>query len=73
MISICRESLRLFDDGQDFCVATIVSIEGSSPRHVGAKVLVRRDGSIAGTIGGVFSSPKLLMLQSRPYKKKFPR
>lgn len=57
MISICRESLRLFDDGQDFCVATIVSIEGSSPRHVGAKVLVRRDGSIAGTIGGgVFES-----------------
>jgi xanthine dehydrogenase accessory factor len=57
MISIWKESLRLFDDGQDFCVATIVSIEGSSPRHVGAKVLVRRDGSIAGTIGGgVFES-----------------
>lgn len=35
------------------CVgATVVASQGSSPRHVGAKMFVFADGSIAGTIGG---------------------
>jgi xanthine dehydrogenase accessory factor len=38
--------------GVAFVVATIVRIEGSSPRDVGAKMLVFADGSIWGTIGG---------------------
>ncbi len=35
-----------------FGLTTIISRNGSAPRAVGAKMLVRRDGSIAGTIGG---------------------
>ncbi len=52
MISIWKEAISLFEQRQDFCVATIVSLHGSSPRHVGAKFLVKKDGSSVGTIGG---------------------
>ncbi len=38
--------------GQAFVVATIIGTKGSSPRQVGAKMLVYPDGSISGTIGG---------------------
>jgi len=35
------------------CVmATVVSSSGSSPRKVGAKIVINKDGSICGTIGG---------------------
>ena len=33
-------------------LATIVSTQGSIPRHAGSKMLVREDGSIVGTVGG---------------------
>ena len=52
MISVWKEAINLFEEGQDFCLATIISLHGSSPRHVGAKFLVKKDGSSIGTIGG---------------------
>lgn len=36
----------------DVAVATIVRTRGSSPREVGARMLVRRDGATDGTVGG---------------------
>ncbi len=39
-------------DGGRLAVATVCSRKGSAPRTAGAKMLVRSDGSIAGTIGG---------------------
>lgn len=33
-------------------LATIVSAKGSTPRKTGARMLVGRDGVIAGTVGG---------------------
>ena len=38
--------------GHPFVLATIVKTHGSSPRAVGARMLVFADGSIFGTIGG---------------------
>jgi xanthine dehydrogenase accessory factor len=38
--------------GEPFILATIVKTVGSSPRRVGARMLVFPDGSISGTIGG---------------------
>jgi xanthine dehydrogenase accessory factor len=33
-------------------LVTVVSTEGSAPRHAGSKMIVRADRSIAGTVGG---------------------
>lgn len=38
--------------GESAALATVVSVQGSVPRHAGSKMLVRHDGSIVGTIGG---------------------
>lgn len=38
--------------GRPFVLATVIATEGSAPREPGAKMLVRLDGSIAGTVGG---------------------
>lgn len=52
MLGIWEAAVKEFEEGQNFVLATILSVEGSSPRHVGTRFLVRQDGSIVGTIGG---------------------
>ena len=38
--------------GEDLVLARVISIKGSSPRHLGAAMIIRRDGGIEGTVGG---------------------
>jgi len=45
------EALRTLERGQRFALATVVNVRGSTPREVGAKMIVREDGQF-GTIGG---------------------
>ena len=46
------EIVRLRRDGQKCALATIVQVNGSIPSYESAKLLVREDGSIMGTVGG---------------------
>jgi xanthine dehydrogenase accessory factor len=52
MKEIVDEVLQLLESGQDFALVRLVAERGSTPRQAGAEMLVRRDGSSAGTIGG---------------------
>ena len=49
---IYAELVRLRAAGEEAALATIISAAGSTPREEGAKMLVKADGSIMGTIGG---------------------
>jgi xanthine dehydrogenase accessory factor len=51
-MEIYEEIVKLQRAGQRGAVATIVNVRGSIPSFKSAKMLVRDDGSIAGTIGG---------------------
>ncbi|MBI5056109.1 MAG: XdhC family protein [Nitrospirae bacterium] len=51
-MEIYEEIIRLKNEGRACVVATIVQCIGSSPQREGAKMLVRDDGSIMGTLGG---------------------
>ena len=51
-MDIYEEIVKLRKDGRRGAVATIVNVRGSIPSFETAKMLVRDDGSIAGTIGG---------------------
>jgi xanthine dehydrogenase accessory factor len=51
-MNIYEEIVRLQREGRRCAVATIVNVRGSIPSFRSAKMLVRDDGSIAGTIGG---------------------
>jgi xanthine dehydrogenase accessory factor len=51
-MDIYEQIVRLRRDGRRGAVATIVNVRGSIPSFRTAKMLVRDDGSIVGTIGG---------------------
>ncbi len=51
-MEIYEELLKLKKEGRPSALATIVQCRGSSPQKEGAKMLVREDGSILGTLGG---------------------
>lgn len=51
-MDIYEEVVRLRRLGQKCALATIVQVNGSIPSYPSAKMLVREDGSIVGTIGG---------------------
>ncbi len=50
--SIYHQVKGFLDKGETLAVATIVSTKGSTPREVGAKMVVTAWGEILGTIGG---------------------
>ncbi len=52
MKSFFRQVSDLVADKESIVVATIFDKSGSAPRTAGAKMVVRRDGAIIGTIGG---------------------
>ncbi len=51
-MDIYDEIVRLRRLGQKCALATIVQVRGSIPSYESAKLLVREDGSIMGTVGG---------------------
>ena len=51
-MDIFDEIVRLRRKGQKCALATIVQVNGSIPSYESAKLLVREDGSMTGTIGG---------------------
>lgn len=50
--AVIRTMAEWVREGVPFVVATVIGSRGSSPRKVGAKMLVAADGRLAGTVGG---------------------
>jgi xanthine dehydrogenase accessory factor len=51
-MDVFEELVRLRNLGRKCALATIVEVRGSIPSYESAKLLVREDGSMTGTIGG---------------------
>lgn len=49
MLRVARERVA---DGERVALATIIETRGSTPRKVGARILVFEDGLFLGTVGG---------------------
>ena len=49
---IFKKIADLKDQGNAVCLATIVETAGSTPREVGAKMIICADGSVFGSVGG---------------------
>ena len=47
-----HEAANELEKGDPVVVATVVRTKGSTPQKPGAKLLVRKDGSGVGTLGG---------------------
>ena len=52
MKEVIQEAVRLLGEAQPCVLATVVRTKGSTPQKPGAKLLVRKDGSGVGTLGG---------------------
>ncbi|MEN6606522.1 MAG: XdhC/CoxI family protein [Bryobacteraceae bacterium] len=51
-MDIFEELVRLRRQGRRCALATIIEAQGSIPSYLGARLLVRDDGTLAGTVGG---------------------
>lgn len=51
-MDLFEELVRLRRAGRKSALATIIRVNGSIPSYPGARMLIRDDGTIAGTIGG---------------------
>jgi xanthine dehydrogenase accessory factor len=58
MKAFVRSVCELIKQGETLALATVVESTGSTPRSSGAKMAVRADGSIVGTIGGGLAEAK---------------
>src|SRR3954462_1283762 len=71
-VDIYEEITRLRREGRRAALATIINVRGSIPSFQSAKMLVRDDGSILGTIGGgwveaeVWQAAREVMESERP-------
>src|SRR4029077_17175509 len=76
-MDIYDEIVRLRRLGQKCALATIVQVNGSIPSYESAKLLVREDGSMIGTIGGgcveaeVWNAEREVMENERPRHMNF--
>src|SRR6266849_10637316 len=76
-MDIYEELVRLRNLGQKCALATIVEVRGSIPSYESAKLLVREDGSMLGTIGGgcveaeVWNAAREVLETERPRNMNF--
>src|SRR6266478_8394029 len=76
-MDLFEEIVKMRRSGQRGALATIVHTNGSIPSYESSRMLVRDDGSIAGTIGGgcveaeVWQAAKEVMDQEKPKTLKF--
>jgi len=70
MREIVDDALNLLTVGEEFALVTLVRQSGSTPRAVGAQMLVRPDGSIAGTIGGGLLEATMMQEAARAIKRR---
>ena len=76
-MDLFEEISRLRKAGVKAALATIVNVRGSIPSYESAKLLVREDGSIFGTVGGgcveaeVWTAAREVMEQEKPRKLTF--
>ena len=76
-MDLFEEIVKLRQGGRRAALATIVHVNGSIPSFESSRMLVREDGSIAGTIGGgcveaeVWAAAKEVMRSETPRKMVF--
>ncbi|MBU1234775.1 MAG: XdhC family protein [Proteobacteria bacterium] len=75
MKKLIQQVCDILADGEDLVMATICSKNGSAPRIAGARMIVRADGRIFGTIGGGMVEAKAIKesVQSFTHKKSTRR
>jgi xanthine dehydrogenase accessory factor len=76
-MDVFAEISRLKKEGRKGALATIIQVQGSIPSYESAKILIRDDGSMVGTVGGgcveaeVWSVAQEVMREEKPRRLHF--
>ncbi len=71
-MNVLRAAIEAIEGGQAAALVTVIGVQGSAPRHGGARMLVFADGAIVGSVGGgtfehrVIASAIEAIAQGRP-------
>ncbi len=68
MINIYEKILNILKTGESLVTATILDRAGSAPRDAGAKMIIKKDASIIGTIGGGMFEATAIQLAESVFK-----
>jgi xanthine dehydrogenase accessory factor len=72
-MDLFEEIVRLRKEGKRAALATIVHTNGSIPSYESSRMLVREDGSIAGTVGGGCVEAEVWAAAREVLRKEAPR
>ena len=79
MQEVFQEAVNRLEEGDPIVVATVVRTKGSTPQKPGAKLLVRKDGTGVGTLGGGcvegdiwFAAKQLLKRGGKAQYREYP-
>lgn len=67
MRDMCERISALVENGDDMVLATILNKSGSAPREEGTKMLIKKDFSIIGTIGGGLLEAMTIKLSAKVF------
>lgn len=70
MNKLYQSVLQLLQNKESFVQATILTQSGSSPRTAGAKMIIRSDQSIIGTIGGGLLEARVQQMAAELFQTK---
>ncbi len=70
---IVEEAHKLIQASEPFAWVTIIGSEGSSARHLGASMIVTRNGRVIGTVGGAVAELQLIEQAVHAIKEGKPR
>ena len=73
MSDFLEEILKIKEEGKSAALATIIGTKGSTPREVGAKMLILESGKILGTIGGGCLEAEVWQEAMKIIKEEKPR
>ncbi len=69
-MSIYDEMVELISAGKSVVTATLFNVSGSVPRGAGARMIIREDGTISGTIGGGKLEAEAMKMAPEVYNTK---
>lgn len=71
-MSLFDTIVTLLKQKEDLAIATIINRSGSAPRDVGTRMLIRKDATIVGTVGGGILEARVQQLAERVLAERTP-
>lgn len=77
MYEVIEKSLIELEQGKKIVLATVVNTKGSTPQKIGSKLLIRKDGSTIGTLGGgcvegdIWFESKTMLEENTPGESRY--